>query len=136
MAEQRTANELNAEPPKTTNELLERAGAAELRWREEYRAAFEEAAPRAGGRVPTGAGTPAAQLSDSELIAEARNIHQQFRNLSLEYVAASESRRVELREEVQPLVDRARELRLELSGRNQAELTRERVADQQVGFSQ
>src|SRR5258708_2777455 len=128
MAEKQNGQRPNdSELIKSTNELLQRAAdravadrLAEQQWREQHRPACEEAA-RQGEWVPAWVNKPATQLSVQEIVTEARNTHRQFQNLSREYAGASEGRRAELREEMQPLVDRGRELRQEYSGRTQPE---------------
>lgn len=140
------AEEQNGQRPidfeliKSTNELLQRAGdravadrLAEQQRREQHRPAFEEAA-RQGEWVPAWVKMPAAQLSNQEIVAEARTTHQQFQSLSQEYAGASEGRRAELREEIQPLVDRARDLRQEYSARTQPELRQDQAIDQQISL--
>jgi hypothetical protein len=140
----------------STNELLERAGnravadrGVEQQWREEQRPAFEAAA-RQGAWAPdwVGAGVsgnaaersvqdlkPAAQMSTQEIVSEVRGAHQQFQKLSEEFATASTDRRAELRQEMQPLVNRERELRQEFTGRLSPELTQDRVPEQQIAIS-
>ena len=151
MPEERVDTEL----VRSTNELLERAGTravadrtGEQQWREEQRPAFEAAA-RQGAWAPdwVGAGTspngnersvqdlkPAAQMSSQEIVAEVRGAHEQFQKLSEEFATASVDRRAELRQEMQPLVNRERELRQEFTGRLSPELTQDRVPEQQIAF--
>jgi len=146
---------IDAELVRSTNDVLERAGnravadrAAEQEWREEPRPAFEAAA-RAGAWAPdwVGAGVPgnanersvqdlkpAAQMSSQEIVAEVRGAHDQFQKLSEEFATASPDRRAELRQEMQPLVNRERELRQEFTGRLSPELTQDRVPEQQIAF--
>ena len=152
MPEERVDTEL----VRSTNELLQRAGnravadrAAEQLWREAHRPAFE-AAVRQGGWAPdwVGAGVPAnanersvqdlkptAQMSNQEIVSEVRGAHEQFQKLSEEFATASADRRAELRQEMQPLVNRERELRQEFTGRLSPELTQDRVPEQQIAFS-
>ncbi len=123
--------------------------AAEQQWREQQRPAFEAAA-RAGAWAPdwVGAGVsgsaaersvqdlkPVAQMSNQEIVSEVRGAHEQFQKLSEEFATASADRRAELRQEMQPLVNRERELRAEFTGRLSPELTQDRVPEQQIAFS-
>lgn len=78
---------------------------------------------------------PPAQLSDKELVTEAREIHAQFQQLAARFEQAPANQRAEIREEMAPLVNRERELRQEFTGRVSPELTRDRVPEQQMAFS-
>ena len=78
---------------------------------------------------------PVTQMSSQEIVAEARGAHEQFQKLSEEYATASAPRREELRQEMQPLVNRERELREEFTGRLTPELSQDRVPEQQIAFS-
>lgn len=77
---------------------------------------------------------PVAQLSNREIVAEARDLHAHFQQLAERYAQASASQRAEIREEMQPLVNRERELREEFTGRVNPELSRDRVPEQQIAF--
>lgn len=77
---------------------------------------------------------PVAQLSNREIIAEARDLHAHFRQLAERYAQAQVTQRAEIREEMQPLVNRERELREEFTGRVNPELSRDRVPEQQIVF--
>jgi hypothetical protein len=77
---------------------------------------------------------PAAQLSDREIVTEAREIHANFRRLSERFEQAPAAQRAEIREEMAPLVDRERELRQEAAGRLKPELSQDRVPEQQMGY--
>jgi hypothetical protein len=78
---------------------------------------------------------PVAQLTNQEIVAETRELHAQFRQLAERYEQAPGSQRAELREEMQPLVNREQELRQEYTGRVNPELSQDRVPEQQIGFS-
>jgi hypothetical protein len=77
---------------------------------------------------------PVAQLSTQEIVAEARDLRAHFRQLAERYAQAQATQRAEIREEMQPLVNRERELREEFSGRVNPEVTRDRVPEQQIAF--
>ena len=78
---------------------------------------------------------PAVQLTTKEIETETRELHAHFRQLYERYEQAPAGERAEIREQMQPLVNRERELRQELTGRPPAELSQDRVPQQQFGFS-
>ena len=78
---------------------------------------------------------PAAQLTNQEIVAEARALHTHFQALSERFEKAPPSQRTEIREEMAPVVDRERELRREFTGRVNPELTRDRVPERDMSFS-
>jgi hypothetical protein len=78
---------------------------------------------------------PVAQLSDKEIVTEAREIHAHFKQLSERFEQATSGRRPEIREEMVPLVNRERELRQESAGRLKPEWSQDRVPEQQMGYS-
>jgi hypothetical protein len=79
---------------------------------------------------------PAPQMSDKEIVTEARAIHASFQQLSERFEQAPTNQRAEIREEMAPLVNRERELRQEASGRLNPELAQDRVPEQQqLGYS-
>ena len=78
---------------------------------------------------------PAGQLSNQEIVAEARELHSHFQQLSEQYGQASVDQRPQLREEMEPLVDRERALREEYTGRATQELSIDRTPDLQIGYS-
>jgi hypothetical protein len=136
--EQEGPKPIDPELIKSTVDLMQRAAdraladrVAKQRWREEHRAEFQEAAAR-GEWVPAWVKQPAAQLPNEQIVREAQNTHKQYQAVVQEYPQASEARQAELRTEMQPLVERARELRQEYSARIQPEMSR----DAQIGFGQ
>ena len=78
---------------------------------------------------------PAAQLSTGELAAETRELHAHYEQLKERYEQASPSERPAIRQEMTPVVDRERELRQEHAGRLKPELTRDRLPEQDIGYS-
>jgi len=74
-------------------------------------------------------------LSNEEIVREAREIHSRFANLSEQYNGAPAGQRPEIREEMQPLVNRERELRQEHTGRATQELAVDRSPDLQIGYA-
>jgi hypothetical protein len=78
---------------------------------------------------------PAAQLTNQEIVAEARALHAQFQALSERFDEAPPSQRAEIRQEMAPVVDRERELRREFTGRVDPELTRDRAPARDMSFS-
>jgi hypothetical protein len=70
---------------------------------------------------------PAGQLSNQEIVAEARELHSHFKQLSEQYSQAPAAQRARLREEMEPLVDRERALRQEYTGRTTQELAVDRA---------
>ena len=76
---------------------------------------------------------PASQLSTPEIVAEARELHAHFNDLKERFEQAPATQRSEIREEMQPLVNRERELRQEYTGRLGPELTQDRVPDLSYG---
>ena len=77
---------------------------------------------------------PAAQLSTKEIVLEVRDLRAHFQQLYERYEQTPVGQRAGIREEMQPLVSRERELRQELGGRAPAELTLDRVPERQFGF--
>jgi hypothetical protein len=77
---------------------------------------------------------PVNQLTNVEIVVEARELHSQFKQLSEQYNQAPAPQRAHLREEMEPLVNRERELRQEYTGRATPELSRDRVPEQQIAF--
>jgi hypothetical protein len=78
---------------------------------------------------------PAHQLTSQEIVAEARELHSHFKQLSEQYNQASAVQRPQLREEMEPLVDRERALRQEYTGRATQELRIDRPPEQQLEYS-
>ena len=70
----------------------------------------------------------------SEIVAEAREIHATFKQLSDRFEQAPVDQRAEIREEMEPLVHREQELRQEAAGRLKPEWSRDRVPEQ-LGYS-
>ncbi len=78
---------------------------------------------------------PVAQLSKREIVSEARDLHAHFQQLSERYQQAPKIQRAEIRDEMQPIVNRERELRQEFTGRVNPEISRDRVPEQQISLS-
>ena len=76
-----------------------------------------------------------AQLTNQDIVSETHSLHAHFRQLAERYEQAPASQRAEIREEMQPLVNRERELREEYAGRVNPELIQDRVPEQDMGFS-
>lgn len=77
---------------------------------------------------------PANELTKNEIVAEARELHGQFEQLSERFERAPAAQRAEIREEMVPLVNRERELRQEFTGRSNPELTTDRMPEQHIAF--
>jgi hypothetical protein len=119
-------------------EVTDRLGAhqaAERAWREERRPAFEAAAA-SGERAPDWAQPrelkPAPEMTNKEIVLEARELHSQFQQLTGKYEQAPATQRAEIREEMTPLVNRENELRQEFTGRLNPEMKQDRVPEQQI----
>lgn len=67
------------------------------------------------------------RLTNQEIVAEVRELHSHFKELSEQYATAAPSQRNYIREEMAPIIDRERSLREEYAGRASQELTRDRV---------
>jgi DNA-binding transcriptional MerR regulator len=78
---------------------------------------------------------PAAQLTNEQITAESRDLHSRYERLMERYEKAPASQRAEIRQEIEPVVNRERELRQEYTGRTNPELTQDRVPSQQIGYS-
>ncbi|HEX4166651.1 MAG TPA: hypothetical protein VHZ55_14380 [Bryobacteraceae bacterium] len=78
---------------------------------------------------------PVNQLTNQEIVAEARELHSHFKQLSDEYRDSPATQRAHLREEMEPLVDRERALRQEYTGRAAQQLSVDRVPEQHFAFS-
>ena len=78
---------------------------------------------------------PAGQLSNQEIVAEARELYSHFQQLSEQYGQAPAAQRPQLREEMEPLVDRERALRQEYTGRATQEMNIDRPPMQQIEYS-
>jgi hypothetical protein len=78
---------------------------------------------------------PANQLTNQEIVEEARELHSHFKQLSEEYRNSPATQRAHLREEMEPLVDRERTLRQEYTGRATQQLSVDRAPAQQIAFS-
>ena len=78
---------------------------------------------------------PANQLNNQEIVNEVRELHSQFRELAEQYTNASPVQRPEIREQMEPLVNRENELRQEYTGRASQEMKQDRVPELQIEFS-
>jgi hypothetical protein len=80
---------------------------------------------------------PAGQLSDREIVTESRDLHARFEVLQEQYRTAPADQRAEIRSELEPLVAREQEIRQEAQGRmsSETEISRDRVPEQQIGYS-
>ena len=77
---------------------------------------------------------PVGQLSNEQIVLEARKLHGHFARLSEQYSQAPAEQRPQLREEMEPLVDRERALRQEYTGRTTQELVVDRAPDMQIAY--
>jgi hypothetical protein len=78
---------------------------------------------------------PASELTNKEIVNEARQLHDRFQQLAERYESGTAGQKAEVREEMRPVVERERELRAEYTGRLQPEVTRDRVPDTpQIGL--
>jgi len=77
---------------------------------------------------------PIAQLTDQQIVTEAREIHARFAQLSEQYNEAPADQRPEIRQEMEPLVNRERVLRQEYTGRTTQELAFDR-APEEISYS-
>jgi hypothetical protein len=67
-------------------------------------------------------------------VGEVRELHAHFQDLNKQY-EQQPARRAEIREEMQPVVNRERELRQEYSGRINPEISQDRVPEQRgIGY--
>jgi hypothetical protein len=114
---------------------------AQRAWREEHRPAFEVAA-REGAWAPDWAKRdlkPAPEMTNKEIVSEARELHAQFEQLKGKYEKAPVSQRTEIREEMAPVVNRENELRQEYTERVGADMKPEikldRVPQTQISYS-
>ena len=72
---------------------------------------------------------PASQLSNQEILRETCDLHAHFQQLSDRFEQAPPSQRAEIRQEMEPLVNREKELRQEYSGRQGPEISQDRVPE-------
>lgn len=77
---------------------------------------------------------PAAQLSNKEIVSEARELHSRFHQLAEKFEQAPANQKAEIREQMTPLVNRENELRQEFTGRLNPELKQDRVPEQQISY--
>ena len=79
---------------------------------------------------------PASEMANADIVKEIHESHTQFRDLTLRYeTSGTPEQKKEIRQQMQPIVDRERELREEYSGRSNPELTRDRVPSTSGGLS-
>jgi hypothetical protein len=78
---------------------------------------------------------PVAELTDKEIVAEARDLHAHFQQLVERFQHAPASERAEIRAEMKPVASRERELRQEASGRLNPEMSQDRVPEVQISYS-
>ena len=78
---------------------------------------------------------PASELQPDQVRAESKALHDRFETLKSEYKTASPEQKAELRQEMQPIVDRERELRNANAGSVKPEMTQDRVPAQDIGYS-
>jgi hypothetical protein len=77
---------------------------------------------------------PAAQLSNKEIVAEARELHSQFHQLAEKFEQAPANQKAEIREQMTPLVTRENELRQEFTGRLNPEIKQDRLPERQISY--
>jgi len=137
---------------KSTNEFIARAGdqavaerAADIAQRQEWRGDYERRQEWngliEGGSVSANGQErsvqdlkPPAELTKQEIVTEARDLHAHFQQLLGRFDQAPAGQRAEIREEMKPLVTRENELREEYTGRLKAELSQDRVPEQNIGY--
>ena len=79
---------------------------------------------------------PASEMANAEIVKEIHESHTQFRDLTVRYESSgTPEQKKEIRQQMQPIVDRERELREEYTGRSNPEVTRDRVPSTNVGVS-
>jgi hypothetical protein len=78
---------------------------------------------------------PPSELQPDQVRAESKALHDRFETLKSEYKTASPEQKAELRQEMQPIVDRERELRNANAGSVKPEMTQDRVPAQDIGYS-
>ena len=78
---------------------------------------------------------PVGQLTNQQLVAEDRQLHDHYTQLMERYNQAPENQRAEIRREMEPVVNRERELRQEFIARFKPEISQDRVPDPQIGYS-
>ncbi len=93
------------------------------------------AEPHEAGREVEAKLRPPFDLSNEEIVAEARDLHSCFKGLSEQYKTRPIAERLEIREQMEPLVNRERELRQEYTGRVSQEISKDRVPELQVELS-
>jgi hypothetical protein len=77
---------------------------------------------------------PPTDLTKTEIVTEARDLHAHFQQLMERFEQSSGADRLQIREEMKPLVTRENELREEYTGRVKAELSQDRVPEQSIGY--
>jgi hypothetical protein len=155
MAEQQSTQHgaIDAELVKSTNEFLVRAGdgavaerAADIAQRQEVRGDYERRQEWngliEGGSVSVNGQErsvqdlkPPVELTKQEIVSEARELHAHFQQLMDRFDQAPAGQKAEIREEMKPVVTRDNELREEYTGRVKAELSQDRVPEQNIGFA-
>jgi len=76
----------------------------------------------------------AVEMTSAEIAKEARQLHGRFQQLSARYEGASGEQRAQIREQMQPVVEREHELRKEFMGRLNPEVKQDRVPEQSIGY--
>jgi len=76
----------------------------------------------------------AAEMTSAEIAKEARQLHGRFQQLSARYEGASGEQRAQIRDQMQPIVNREHELRKEFMGRLNPEVKQDRVPEQSIGY--
>jgi hypothetical protein len=124
-----------------TMDRVEAEQVAQRAWRDEHRPAFEAAA-RDGAWAPDWAKRdlkPAPDMTNKEIVLEARDLHSQFQQLKEKYEQAPANQKAEIREEMAPVVNRENELRQEYTERVGADMKPEikldRVPQTQISYS-
>jgi len=77
---------------------------------------------------------PVEEMTNREIVSEARELHAHFRGLAERYEKAPAMEKAEIREEMAPLVNRENELRQEFTGRLNPEMKQDRVPEQQISY--
>jgi hypothetical protein len=77
---------------------------------------------------------PAPEMTNKEIVLEARELHSQFHQLAQRFEQAPANQKAEIREEMTPLVNRENELRQEFTGRLNPEIKQDRVPEPQISY--
>lgn len=77
---------------------------------------------------------PVLELTNKEIVSEARQLHTHFQQLTEKYEQAPVSQKAEIRELMVPVVNREQELRQEYLGRSAPEIKQDQAPVRQVSY--